>query len=445
NVMEQLDVALKVADKSDLIVVALSGHGAKIGGKSYFCPLDARPDDPDGTMISIEELYARLERCPARLKIVLVDACRNKFLPTDSKPLAEQQKSIDGFARSLADGAVPKGVALLASCTSGEQSWEDSEFGHGVFMHFVLEGLKGLADRTEGNKDNWVSLFELCDYVQSETKRHVRRKRGVAQRPHYHTSLDLPDFRLTQVAGPPRDFTNTIGMQLMLIPAGEFMMGSPEDEKWRDNDEHQHRVMISQPFYLGATEVTQGQWEAVMGTTPWKDEDYVREGAGNPASYVSWEDSVEFCKRLSQREGRMYRLPTEAEWEYACRGETTTAYYFGDDAARLSEYAWFDGNSLDKGEKFAHRVGLKKPNGFGLNDMHGNVWEWCADWYADDYYKTSPVTDPDGPATASRRVIRGGGWDFDAGNCRAAFRGWNAPAHRDYVLGFRVALVPPSQ
>ena len=179
NIVEQLDIAFKIADKTDVVVVALSGHGAKIGGKSYFCPADARTDDPEGTMILIEDLYAKLEKCPARLKIVFVDACRNKFLPVDSKPLAQQKKSIDGFAKSLADGDVPKGTVLLASCTSGERSWEDADFGHGVFMHFVLEGLKGQADRAEGNKDDWVSLFELCDYVKLQTKRHVRLSRGV--------------------------------------------------------------------------------------------------------------------------------------------------------------------------------------------------------------------------------------------------------------------------
>jgi formylglycine-generating enzyme required for sulfatase activity len=446
NIVEQLDVALKVAEGTDLIVVALSGHGAKIGGKSYFCPADARPDDPDGTMILIEDLYAKLEKCPARLKIVFVDACRNKFLPAESKPLAEQEKSIDGFAKSLADGDVPKGVVLLASCTSGEQSWEDGDFGHGVFMHFVLEGLKGNADRTEGNKDDWVSLFELCDYVGSQTKRHVRRTRRAAQRPYYHTSLDLPDFRLTRVLdiGPPKDFTNSIGMKLKLIPAGEFQMGSPADKEDRD-DEHQHPVRITKPFYVGVTEVTQGQWEAVMGTRPWSDEEYVKDGPDYAASYVSWEDAREFCERLSKREGKTYRLPTEAEWEYSCRGGTTTAYHFGDDASRLDEYAWFDDNAYDVDEKYAHRVGQKKANPFGLHDMHGNVWEWCADWYESDYYKASPVDDPTGPSTASDRVYRGGSWSFSARFCRSADRSWNARSRRGSYLGFRVALVPSSE
>ena len=408
NIVEQLDVALKVAGETDLIVVALSGHGAKIGGKSYFCPADARPNDPEGTMILIEDLYAQLEKCPARLKMVFVDACRNKFLPAESKPLAEQEKSINGFAKSLADGDVPKGVALLASCTSGEQSWEDGDFGHGVFMHFVLEGLKGKADRTEGNKDDWVSLFELCDYVGSQTKRHVRRTRRAAQRPYYHTSLDLPDFRLTRVLdiGPPKDFTNSIGMKLKLIPAGEFQMGDPADEEDRDVGEHQHAVRVTKPFYLGRTEVTQDQWRAVMETRPWSDKVSVKEGPDYAASYVSWDAAREFCELLSKREGKTYRLPTEAEWEYSCRGGTTTAYHFGDNASRLGEYAWFDENAYDVDEQYAHRVGQKKANPFGLHDMHGNVYEWCSDWYGN--YPSGSVTDPTGPSTASYRVFRGG-------------------------------------
>ena len=150
-----------------------------------------------------------------------------------------------------------------------------------------------------------------------------------------------------------RYVTNSLGMKLKLIPAGEFEMGSPASEADRDDDETQHHVKLSQPFYLGVHEVTQGQWQAVMGTTPWSGQDYVKEGADYPATYVSWEDAVKFCEELTKREraaGRLradqeYRLPTEAQWEYACRGGTSTAYSFGDDASKLGEYAWFDGNA----------------------------------------------------------------------------------------------------
>ena len=187
---------------------------------------------------------------------------------------------------------------------------------------------------------------------------------------------------------------NSIGMVLVPIPAGEFLMGSPETEPGRRDNEVQHQVTLTKPFLLGVHEVTQGQWQAVMGTTPWKGKEFVKEGDDYPATYVSWHDAVEFCRKLSEKEGLEYRLPTEAEWEYACRAGTTTAYSFGDDASELGEYAWYRENARNVGQKYAHTVGQKKPNPWGLYDMHGNVWEWCSDWYGD--YPSGSVTDPQG-------------------------------------------------
>ncbi|MFM7921494.1 MAG: formylglycine-generating enzyme family protein, partial [Planctomycetaceae bacterium] len=197
--------------------------------------------------------------------------------------------------------------------------------------------------------------------------------------------------------GQPKEVVNTIGMKLLLIPAGTFTMGSPASEKDRFDDETQHQVTLTKPFYMGRTEVTQGQWKKVMGMEPWKGKEYVREGDDYPAVYVSWDDAVEFCKKLSAMEGKVYRLPTEAEWEYACRGGTKTAFSFGNDEAELGKYAWFDGNTWDINEKYAHRVAQKLPNPFGLYDMHGNVYEWCSDWYGD--YPSTPLTDPRGPGS----------------------------------------------
>ena len=157
------------------------------------------------------------------------------------------------------------------------------------------------------------------------------------------------------------------------------MMGSPEGEEGHDDDEYQHRVRLTQPFYMQTTEVTQGQWKSVMGTEPWKVQDYVKEGDDYAATYVSHEDAVAFCRKLSAREGGTYRLPTEAEWEYACRGGTQTMYSFGASAGQLGEYAWFEDNADKVGEAYAHRVGQKRSNGFGLYDMHGNVREWFSE------------------------------------------------------------------
>jgi len=240
--------------------------------------------------------------------------------------------------------------------------------------------------------------------------------------------------------GVPVEITNSIGMKYALIPAGEFVMGS-----LRFSGEHRHRVQITKPFYLGMYEVTQAEYEKVMGENPSHfskggdaaDAVSRKDTSRHPVEEVSWNDAVEFCKRLSAKEGKRYRLPTEADWEYACRAGTTTPWCFGDDPASLGEYAWYVGNS----DRKTHPVGQKKPNAWGLYDMHGNVSEWCQDRFDGDYYKDSPTDDPTGPNTGSERADRGGsGGDF-AVFCRSACRSAGSPCFRSLSRGFRVALV----
>ena len=243
--------------------------------------------------------------------------------------------------------------------------------------------------------------------------------------------------------GVPVMKTNSIGMKLVLIPAGQFRMGAGQLD--RITDEHpQHEVRITKLYYLGAHEVTQGEWERVMGSKPWSGETYVKEGPDYATSYVSWENAQEFCKRLSGKEGTTYRLPTEAEWEYACRAGTKTKYGFGDDESLLGEYAWYGDNAGNKaGEEYVHRVGQKKPNPWGLYDMHGNVLEWCADWY--DTYSQDRTEDPTGPSMGLGRVLRGGSWGLTAWHCRSAHRTILGPSYRHGYLGFRVVAVPSSK
>ncbi len=238
--------------------------------------------------------------------------------------------------------------------------------------------------------------------------------------------------------GQPEDLVNTIGLKLLPIPAGTFMIGSPASESYRDDDEIQHQVTISKPFYLGRTEVTQLQWKKVMRTEPWTGEQYVQEGDDYPAVYVSWNGAVEFCKKLSAQEGRVYRLPTEAEWEYACRGGTKTAFSFGNDEPELGMYAWFDENTWDIDEEYPHRVAQKLANPFGLHDIHGSAWEWCSDWYGD--YPSTPLMDPRGPDAGSFRVLRGGSWCSGPGSIRSASRNGNTPELRNHVVGFRLVM-----
>ena len=239
---------------------------------------------------------------------------------------------------------------------------------------------------------------------------------------------DLPIIELPSI-------TNTIGMKLNKIPAGTFTMGSPEGEEGRRDNETQHPVTISKTFYMQTTEVTQGQWKAVMGTEPWKGKRYVKEGPNNAASWVSWGDAMAYCKKLSEKEGKTYRLPTEAEWEYACRAETERAWSFGDDEKALGDYAWYRENAWDIDEKYAHQVGLKNPNAFGLYDMHGNVREWCHDYYEEDYYQQSPKNDPLGPESGFARILRGGSWSNDPLVARSACRFRIVADSRYFLLG----------
>ncbi len=242
-------------------------------------------------------------------------------------------------------------------------------------------------------------------------------------------------------AQTPKEITNSIGMKLLLIPKGTFMMGSPETEKGRQENETQHEVTISKDYYLGVHEVTQAQYETVMGKNPSHFQGAIvgNENADLPVENVSWDDAVEFCKKLSdlpeeKKAGRVYRLATEAEWEYACRAGSKTAYLFDDEEGLLPEYGWFNRNSSNR----THTVGLLEPNAWGLYDMHGNVWEWCSDRHGE--YPKGAVRNPTGPKVGSDRVCRGGSWDFEAANCRSAFRNWNYPSLRLDYYGLRVAL-----
>ena len=278
--------------------------------------------------------------------------------------------------------------------------------------------------------------------------------------------------------GAPIEITNSIGMKLVLIPPGEFMMGSPRElikeelktpgiEDWYKDrlpgEGPRHRVRITKPFYFGVYVVTQEEYQRVMGTNP---SEFSAAGNGNdkvagqdtkrfPVENVSWNEAMAFCEKLSSlpeetAARRTYRLPSEAQWEYACRAGSTGrfSFCFGGDATpkesdtnALADYGWFDGNSGG----MAHAVGGKKANTWGLFDMHGNVWQWCQDWYGKDYYAKSPTDDPTGPLGGTYRVCRGGGCRVPAWRCGSASRGNREPGLHRGGLGFRASLVPPDK
>jgi formylglycine-generating enzyme required for sulfatase activity len=248
-------------------------------------------------------------------------------------------------------------------------------------------------------------------------------------------AVRMPVSPIPPIASPTpftEKLANGIRLEMVSLPAGKFLMGSSES----DNEKPPHQVKVSS-FAIGKYPITQAQYQAVMGTNP----SHFKNNPQNPVEQVSWNDAQAFCQKLSQITGKTYRLPTEAEWEYACRAGTTTRYYFGDNDNQLGDYAWYEGNS----NRTTHPVGQKKPNGWGLYDMSGNVWEWCEDdWH--DSYAGAP---DDGTAwidndnrSQSRKCLRGGSWFLIPNDCRSAGR-WYFPDIHNYGNGFRVACVSP--
>lgn len=248
----------------------------------------------------------------------------------------------------------------------------------------------------------------------------------------------------------PLEWKNSIGMRLSYIPAGTFTMGSPADERGRQEREHQRDVVIRRPFYMGVTEVTQAEYVAIMGANPslfGQRQRAEKTAAGvafdfHPVERVSWDNAVEFCEKLAQREQhalppRVYRLPTEAEWEHACRAGKATLWSFGTDVQKLSDHAWY---ARRDAERTTQPVGQKLPNAWGLHDMHGNVWEWCSDWYAEDYGLDAPLVDPRGPAKGLSKVIRGGAYLSVPAHTRSATRFHDPPEVADEDVGFRVVM-----
>lgn len=267
----------------------------------------------------------------------------------------------------------------------------------------------------------------------------------------------------------------TLVPPLVNLPAGKFIMGSPPGVGY-DAEHPAHEVKLTRPYAMGVTPVTQAQWQQVVAAAqaaPWAGEEpglaglspnpshftTGAEAADRPVEQVSWLDTVTWCNALSRLTGRRpayqrtgdqvtwaatadgFRLPTEAEWEHACRAGTTTSWWHGDDEAGLAKVAWYDANANDT----THPVGKKLPNPWGLHDVHGNVWEWCWDWGDASYYAQSPKADPAGPPRGELRVMRGGcGWNT-AGRCRSACRLWRHPGVRDWNRGFRVVLSPPPE
>ncbi|MCI0464985.1 MAG: SUMF1/EgtB/PvdO family nonheme iron enzyme [Gemmataceae bacterium] len=439
-----------------VVLAAFAGHGIQPENskEAYFCPYDADQAvftrngkreadwDVEKTMLPLSEVLVELRACGAEAKAIFVDACRND-------PKTGRGR---GFGTAFNIGDLPENLALLLSCSRGERAWEDRTWSHGAFFHHVLKALREGKGAVEGH----VTANSLSAYVSRAVRDEVPRVigGGATQRPHtlINGDVDLliavrpfkPEVKKEEpkvVAGgdvQTLDLGGGVKLEMVRIPAGKFLRGSPDGEA-EDDEKPQREITIS-PFYLAKYETTVGQFRAFVKATG-HTEDSTWQNPGWPQTdshavvNVSHNDAVAFCQWLSQKAGQKVALPTEAQWEYACRAGTTTRYHSGDGEDSLKAVANINSSSTMP-------VGRFKPNAFGLHDMHGNVWEWCADQYSGNYYRQSPEVDPPGPsATGAARVIRGGSFGRDPRYSRAAHRNNGAPSFRDNTFGFRVALV----
>ena len=457
---EQLMALLAGVGKRDVVLVMLTGHGQQLPVKradgttaddAFYCPVDAVLNEP-ATMVSLSRLTDETLRKWGGKNLVLVDACRDGVVDNNK-----------GVARGIQGKvvALPEGTAVLFACAAGQRSLERESLRHGVFTHGVLEALRAF-DGTSGPL-TWSSLVDRVQNTVAELNPDQEPiSAGVLPRLVLSSRVGADRVGLTSEgskAGDLRD-DNGLKMKFRWCPKGRFRMGSPPGEVNRDNDEGQVDVTLSRGFWLGQTEVTQSQWQGVMGST--MREQMVKagstvasgEGGDHPIYFVDHEEAAEFCRRWAESEraaGRLptgwtYRLPTEAEWEYACRAGTTTATAFGDTlSSRQANFYGADPyNGADAGpnRRSTVPVGSYRPNAWGLCDMHGNVWEWCLDGKGE---ALPGGIDPRGPSSASSRVVRGGSWFNGGWNCRSADRIGNDPSNRRSNVGFRVARVPSSK
>lgn len=599
NVLKQVPEWLKRAKKGDTVLVFFAGHGfLDSEGQSYLAPQDCERASLGLYALRTNELRNWLHQCAATQKILVLDCCHSGSIRggADSSPSSEELS--EGFKKA-------EGLVVLASCKKNERSADWKEKGHGLFTHFLVEGLKGEADF---DHNGLIDNLELYRYVHEKVSMTAQRELNVRQNPvqiigedttglfalarisgisgmdrvtaafavrrenedgpvaqgidvelRYRgrpgdehvvlgrgtsaadgkvaIALELTATQRTQglyevalshdgqvntwpLPGFPRNtswslyvphsgrMTNGIGMKLVLIPSGEFLMGNSEspqelfaayqqyDAKLtldRFTDGYpQHRVRISKPFYLGACVVTVGQFRKFVEDAHYKT-DAEKDGVGgrgwtgengpdgllawvqnpqytwrntgfeqtdeHPVVNVTWNDAQAFLKWLGAKEGKEYRLPTEAEWEYACRAGTTTRYYNSDDPEKLAEvgnvadasmkakFPQWDCIKGNDGYVFTAPVGQFKPNKFGLYDMHGNVFEWCQDVYDAGYYHTRPAVDvdptgPPSPSSTASRAVRGGCWFKRPYFMRSAARASNTPDDRNFQIGFRAATTP---
>jgi formylglycine-generating enzyme required for sulfatase activity len=491
NIRESLEGFLdpKTWNEDDTALVVLSGHGVqfKENATSYFCPMDASLENKE-TLVSLQDIYGRLEKCPAAFRLLVADCCRND--PQSDFSRSRSTVDLESVTRPQ-QIKPPGGVAALFSCSEGERAFESEGLKKGIFTHFFLESLRN--PKADTDDDGRIDLEELVRFTRRNVTDYVKNEFG-------EKTIQVPELLgktrgtifLVDVAGAtakpegtvPRSAPaptirsalvdaekagevwegNGLKMKFCWCPAGEFKMGSPESEPGRARQRTEEQVDVElSGFWLGKFEVTQQEWKTITGTTlrdqakkTSSSSGISGEGPDYPMYFVNHDEATEFAQKLTQQErtaGRLpatweYRLPTEAQWEYGCRAGTTEATAFGNmlSGKQANFYCYFNpynGAEKVKAKGQTTKVNEYSPNAWGLHDMHGNVQEWCRDW---SRHRLPGGSDPEVvDKDTLYRVIRGGSWDLYGSYCRSAYRGGDRPTERSNRLGLRLAIVrlPP--
>ncbi len=468
NIEREIRRVLDAAKPGDTVLLAFAGHGIQFAGdkEAYFCPIDARPlQTRVDSLVSTSSIYEAMKACHASSRVLLVDACRNDPDPTRGRGAESgelRERGIDPLT-----ARPPRGIAVFFSCDAGQKAFENDELKHGIFFHHVIEGMSGRAV----DQDNEVTTNSLSGYVGKRVKTTMKKFNP--------DRLQQPSIDLSQIGEPMVlvESTDSIsisshlageirddllnGIKLVYCPPGDFLMGSPPAEMGRNYDEDdaageagkQLKVVFEKGFWIGQTEVTQGQWKSIMGTEPWReygDMSNVQDNEDAAASYISYSDAIEFCQKLTQRTRKgadrggseRFSLPTECQWEYACRATSTLPFVFAETANQIDEFAWWGGGLTSgnvKGQRYAHEVGRKKPNAWKLFDTQGNCLEWCSTKYDSQLMNDEAVEKPISESVI--RVLKGGSWNHSGVNAfRPACRFRALETERTYNIGFRVVF-----
>jgi formylglycine-generating enzyme required for sulfatase activity len=477
-IRSELDNFAKCVTDNDLFVFFFSGHGIQNG----LMPYDYNFDDDQATVLGKDDLSKKLNDLECS-KLVLLDACYSGSFAKGARAVPDFEKAFRDMIEGFEGGQLS---LVLCSATSDQVSWECEPCGHGYFTQGLLDCFSGLSIydpfRNENispdtDRDGLITLTAFENYVKRwvtiRTANQTTKQKVYSSR---NGGLDVPIFRPENASSSPpfvplpkdsdsdgipdnldkcpdqkgipakegcpaalpppslSDYEETVSgvsFKMIKVAGGTFMMGCTVEQGWECGYKERpaHEVTLS-GYSIGETEVTVGLWRAVMGSIP---DGMKCTDAGCPVANVSWYDAQEFIQKLNRLTGKLYRLPTESEWEYAARGgrESRAYKYSGSDA--VNDVAWYGDNS---GES-THEVKGKNANELGIYDMSGNVWEWCSDWY-DDYLSASQ-TNPTGPKDGIRRVYRGGSWPSEPRSCRVSYRFLYTPETRYSGLGFRLS------